>query len=125
MIDRNFLHDSAAHRDAVDMRALDADSIHQADSVVGEELGRIGPVRTISTSSAAIVEAENLEVLRKMFDLTHPGPRVTGKPPNMDERRALTVNLVIHIDVVDANLGACSPPSAGLRFETIGRLGRA
>src|SRR6516225_7337071 len=80
----------------------------------------VEPVRTISTSSAAIVEAENLEVLRKMFDLTHPGPRVTGKPPNMDERRALTVNLVIHIDVVDANLGACSPPSAGLRFETIG-----
>jgi len=49
MIDRNFLHDSAAHRDAVDVRALDADFIHQADSVIGEELGRIGPVRAIGT----------------------------------------------------------------------------
>jgi len=105
MIDRNFLHDSAAHRDAVDVRALDADFIHQADSVIGEELGRIGPVRAIGTSRTAVVEAENLEVLSKMFDLTHPGPRVTRKPPNMDERRAFPVNFVIHLDVVDADLG--------------------
>src|ERR1700739_2401681 len=101
MIDRDFLHDPATHRDAVDVRALDANRIHQANSIVGKELGRIGPVRAIGTSRTAVVEAENLEVLSKMFDLTHPGPRVTRKPPNMDERRAFPVNFAVHLDVVD------------------------
>src|SRR5277367_4763480 len=84
-------------------------------SSVGKVLSPISSIRAIGPSSAAIVEAQNLILLRKMFDLTHPGACVSSKPANMDERRALAVNFIIHLDIVDADLGHVSLSQAFIR----------
>ena len=48
------------------------DRIHQADSVLGEELGRIRSLGTIGAAGAAVVEGEHPMVLGIELDLAAP-----------------------------------------------------
>src|SRR5919106_2438805 len=107
--DSRLLDDAPAHGDAVEVRSFDAERVHEADRVLGEELRRIRHVRAVRAPGAAVIEADHLEVLAQPLDLPRPGARIAGEPADMDERRALAVELVTHVDVPDADSWHCSP----------------
>jgi hypothetical protein len=66
--------DRAAERDAAHMRLLDPDRLHEAGDIVGEEFGRIGPLRLIALARAPRIERDAGEMLGVVGDLK----RVTG-----------------------------------------------
>ena len=60
MLEREVLGDHAAHRDAVDVRRLDARGVHHRDDVGDHVLHRQQPARSRGQPGAAVVEQHHV-----------------------------------------------------------------
>ena len=70
------------------MRPLYADRLHEAGDVVGEQFGRIGPVRLVGLARAARIERDAGEMLGVVGDLERVAGVVGGEIGDEDQRLA-------------------------------------
>jgi hypothetical protein len=68
------------------MRALDADRLHEAGDIVGEQFGRIGPGRLVGLARAARIERDAGEMLCVVGDLERVAGVVGGKIRDQHQR---------------------------------------
>ena len=83
---RVLLGDHAAHRDAHQVEAGEAERVDQRLGVVGEQLRGVGTGRLVGLADAAIVEAQHAVAgLDERRDLEAPGHQVVGEAVDQDD----------------------------------------
>ena len=85
MPEGHLLGDHAAHRRSRDVRAPDAQLVHQPGHVLGHVRHRIGDVRSSALSRASIVEGDDVELGGKGGDVERPGGVVAAPAHDEDE----------------------------------------
>src|SRR6185312_3220777 len=92
----------AAHRQAHDMRALDAQMVEHRRDVIGGARLRIGAgtLRHLGGRVAAGVEGDAAIALAEMTELRLPAPEIAGELMNKDDRRPCAGLLVVEADSV-------------------------
>src|SRR4030095_7268852 len=90
--------DAAAHRETADVRARDAEVLHQAAEVVHEDLdGVCGLLRDLGRRIAAVVPRHHAVAPREVPDLRLPGAEVCAALVAPAERKAPTRLLAVGV----------------------------
>ena len=107
------LGDHAAHGHAHQVEVADAERIDQRLRVVGEHPAGVGPGRLGAGPDAAVVEPEHpVAGAEEVVHLEGPGLQVVCQAVDQDDGlRAVALQLVVHVDVIDPGHGHwLSPP---------------
>ena len=89
MRERELLRDRAAHRRADDVRALDAERVHQRRGVLGEVLDAVLARRRLRLPDAAVVERRDAPAVAQARDLIDPARALVGEAGDEDDVVAL------------------------------------
>src|SRR5439155_2203037 len=98
---RHMLRDRAPHRAADDVRALDAERVHQAERVSRELLRRDRLVVLRAPACTSVVERDRSVTLCQQGQLGQPGGVVAREAVDEDDREALTLLDVEELVVSD------------------------
>ena len=87
VLEREDLGDRPAHRRADDVGGLDAGVVEHGDGVVGHLLERVGAVRLVAATGAAVVEGDRAVAARQRQPLQVPAVLVGAEALDQQHRR--------------------------------------
>src|SRR6185437_5196072 len=93
--------DGTARRMADDVRAGDAERVHELDDVHRHALDRVGDPAVIALADATVVVQHDIEGLGESRDVIAPIGGVTVEPADEDDGKAAAVPFVIEVAVAD------------------------
>lgn len=100
-----FLSDHAAHGKAQDKSLLHLQMIEEPQGIPCKFMDGVGRRRNVRSACSSVVESDGLVMCLKKRNLTEPRPDASPQAAQEQERRSLTLDLIVKGDAARSAIG--------------------